>query len=361
MADTFLHPAENQYINNFLSSGQFGVPTGMAYKGHEYERYGLDDQINNVLGGIELGSIGHGVLGPLGKNLGIAGLAGSIGKHYGWWGKEQRPFTDMPSSIPIGGGAELDVQKIWQDPKRYAYTILPDYTYGAPGAPGGPSFSGAENYVQPGTQATIGGQAFRPMGNEAQASKINELLKGLQYDRPWRDEEREYLSTAGALREAIGAAYGINTGGRIGMLDADAAKKRKEELGLTGDYDALDPVVQLEQQLEDRYRNYQMQQNQGLMNQMFQGRNQALNNMLQAQSAAMGTPGLYQGVIGANEASRDTLMNQAKAAYKPIQSAMEQQYEQANQQLLATLQQLQAQTEATVRSVGKQGAFEREA
>jgi hypothetical protein len=43
-----------------------------------------------------------------------------------------------------------------------------------------------------------------------------------------------------------------------------------------------------------------------------------------------------------------------------MEAAMEQQYQAQNQQLLAALQQLQAQTEATVRSMGKQGAFERE-
>lgn len=347
-----LHPAENTAIQSFLGTGSYGVPLGEAYKGHEYERYGWDEHVPDWAA--------YGALGTVGSALGLGAALEGIGQHYGWWGKEQRPFTDMPSSIPIGGGAELDVQKIWKDPKHYGYAIMPDYTYGDVGAPGGPTLTALSNYVDPGTDLTIGGRQVDLGGNNAQASKVRELLEGVQYDRPWRNEEREYLSTAGALREAIGAAYGINTGGQIGTLNAEAAKKRKEELGLTGEYEALDPLVRLQELLQQQYNNYQIQNNQGLVDQMFQGRNQSLNNLLQAQSAAMGTPGLYQGVMGANEASRDTLMNQARAAYKPLESAMEQQYQAQNQQLLATLQQLQAQTEATVRSMGKQGTFKRE-
>jgi hypothetical protein len=349
---TKLHPAENIAVQNFLNTGSYGAPLGdIAAMGHKYERYGWDEHMPSWAAA--------GAFGAVPEAFGLGAALEGIGRHYGWWGKEQRPFTDMPASIPIGGGAELDVQKIWKDPKNYGYAIMPDYTYGDPGAPGGPMLTALSNYVEPGNQLTIGGRQVDLTGPEAQASKIRKLLSGLQYDRPWRNEEREYLSTAGALREAIGAAYGINTGGRIGTLAPEAARERKEELGLTGDYEALDPLVRLQQQLQQEYQNYQIQDNQNLINQMFQNRNQSLNNLLSAQSAALGTPGLYQGVMGASEASRDTLASQARAAYKPMEAAMEQQYQAQNQQLLAALQQLQAQTEATVRSMGKQGVFER--
>jgi hypothetical protein len=193
-----------------------------------------------------------------------------------------------------------------------------------------------------------------------QAQRVRELLESQQFARPWRSAEREYLSTAGAIREAIGAAYGINpASGSMGVLGRKALPKKKEKLGLTGEQEPLDPLVRLQEELVDRFRNYNVDQQNDRIRDIMNQRSQTLGRLSAERGAAMGTPGLFQGAMSANEASRDTLANQAMAAYKPMQRQLEEQYQEQNQQLLGALQQLEHETQATVRMMGREGVFDR--
>lgn len=173
---------------------------------------------------------------------------------------------------------------------------------------------------------------------------------------PFSQSQRRYLGSAGALREAIGAAYGINPSGRIGKYD-----ERNPKTSEAGYTEPLDPTVRLENILYDQYKNYRDEmkgeQQSALLRNLFNTRNSTMNALMRQRSAAFGTPGLYQGAMSANEAVRDTMVNQAVAAYKPMESALRDQYEQQNQELLNTLQQIQTETESTVRSIGRGAKF----
>lgn len=175
---------------------------------------------------------------------------------------------------------------------------------------------------------------------------------------PQEQAQRQYSGVAGGLREAMGAAYGIDTYGRIGNLAPSSAASKKEELGLSGNRAPLDPMVRLQEALMNQYQNYQVGQRQNRIRDILAGRQNTLTRLGSERSAAMGTPGLFQGAMTASEAARDTLANQAQAAYKPMQAALERQYTEQNEQLLAALEQLEQETQTTIRTMGQSSSGE---
>lgn len=213
-------------------------------------------------------------------------------------------------------------------------------------------------------QPVIRGQKIDLYGESAPYNEavqnISSLIQASRH-APFKQPTRKYLGSAGAIRELVGRMYGYNPYGRIGGLDPEAARRKEEELGIT-ETPAFHPLARLEEELIDAYKDYPVGdqsevEQQRLVNQIFEQRNQALRRMLAAQGAAMGTPGLYQGALSANDAARDTMVSQALAAYKPIQYQMQQQFADANEQLMSTITQLQSAREQNIRGMGRGASF----
>ena len=147
-----------------------------------------------------------------------------------------------------------------------------------------------------------------------------------------------YQRQAGWYRNLLRGAYGLTETGEEPV-------------------EALDPMVRLQDALYNQYKSMEGQAGQfgthsDIMN-IIKRQQASANRLLIARQAAMGAEGLFQGVMTANQRSRKTLADQARAAYKPMAYQMEKAYEQESQSLLNALARMQYETESSIESMGR--------
>ena len=113
---------------------------------------------------------------------------------------------------------------------------------------------------------------------------------------------------------------------------------------------ATNPLSQLQYQLGQQYNpNAVTGAFQGYdFGHMMQMRNRGIADVLNQRAAQMGVKGAYGGVIDQAQRARETMAEQALAAYRPQAWQAQQQASQQTQQLLAALQQMEFETERTM-------------
>lgn len=104
---------------------------------------------------------------------------------------------------------------------------------------------------------------------------------------------------------------------------------------------AVDPLAQLQSALMAQY-DPTVAQNLGQnvsFSDTLRQQQRGMTAQLQQQAAAMGTPGLYEGLLGQQARAREALASKAQAAYDPMRWQMQQQVQQQEQQLLSAINQ----------------------
>ncbi|MEA1909937.1 MAG: hypothetical protein U9M89_02870 [Patescibacteria group bacterium] len=228
------------------------------------------------------------------------------------------------SPVPVDSGGGSSPQDTYDSFNNYGLgnTSAMGQTY--PTAPASQSY----NNPYGGFQAT---DPNYPQPNAAMAASAQADLAGIPSDHESKDKwYRKYERQGEAYRQILANALGV--------------------LGK----DTLDPVQALGKNLQTQGMNQQTQEfGPNDFNQMITSRNQNLSQLLQAQEAARGARGIYQGVETASQRARTSMVNQAVAAYQPMAYQQRKQQEDMIDQLLMSITQQQLAAEESVATPGR--------
>ncbi|MHA2064675.1 MAG: hypothetical protein ACXABY_09905 [Candidatus Thorarchaeota archaeon] len=116
----------------------------------------------------------------------------------------------------------------------------------------------------------------------------------------------------------------------------------------------LDPIVQLQRQLQSQYNPQEAFGRIGNfdINQALGFRQQNLNQQLQRQAAGMGVQGAYRGLMGAQGRAQNALAMKTQAGYDPAAYQMQQQYQQQIEQLWDQINRAELESRLTMTGAG---------
>jgi hypothetical protein len=121
----------------------------------------------------------------------------------------------------------------------------------------------------------------------------------------------------------------------------------------TGDFEATDPLAQLQQQLTGAVSTDKTFDQNYNFSGMLNARQKSLATALHQRGAALGLGNALGGIADEAQRARSTLASMSLAAYRPMAFQAQQQLDDQTAELLQALAQAQFETEATIEGTGR--------